>query len=593
MAATVLDVSGRPRSPLAAALRLGLGPVMFASLFSLVSNLLYLALPIYTNQVYGRVLTSQSMSTLVVLTVAAVFVFLVSGIIDHYRDQILSAFGVVFDQQVASRTFAALFDAVVRRQGTHAQALRDLDIVRQTLAAGLGTVFDLPWMPVFLIILVVIDPWIGTVTLLGGIVLVVLAILQERSTHQPLKKANEASIKSYNFTDTALRNGEIVRALGMLPTLGGQWARLRHTSLSATTDAVETGGRYTGAIKLVRMIIQILTIAVGAWLVAERRIPGGMLFANMILASRALAPIERVVGTWRSLFDAIQAYKRLDVILQNYEPPVPTTQLPKPKGNVSVEQVNFAPSRAMGLVLLNLSFQIHPGEILGVIGPSGAGKSTLARLLVGIWKPNSGIVRLDGADVYTWDREDFGKHVAYLPQDTELFSGTVRDNIARFREDATDAEVVAAAMTAGAHDMILRLPDGYETQLGERGSVLSAGQRQRVGLARTIFGSPSFIVLDEPNANLDAEGEHALMRAIAILKGRGAAIVLISHKPQAFQHADKILLLRNGQVAEYGERDAILQKLFGQAQAAQAAKAAHAQGQAPEPPKPAIEEAKS
>jgi PrtD family type I secretion system ABC transporter len=317
------------------------------------------------------------------------------------------------------------------------------------------------------------------------------------------------------------------------------------------------------------MFIQILIIAVGAWLVVERTIPSGLLFANMILASRALAPLERIVGSWKSLIEAYAAYKRLDRILLEYEPPTPVTQLPVPKGMLAVEAVSFAPAGASALVLTNLNFRIDPGSFIGIIGPSGAGKSSLARLMCGIWKPNTGTVRLDGADVYSWDREDFGRHVSYQPQDTELFAGTVRDNIARFLPDATDAQVVGAAQMADAHELILRLPKGYETELGEGGAVLSAGQRQRVGLARTLFGEPKLIILDEPNANLDPDGEAALLAALRRVKERGATIVLISHKPSTFALADKILLLINGQIADYGPRDEVMARFAPKPQKAQ------------------------
>jgi len=549
-------------SPLARALRLGLAPIGFAALFSLISNMLYLALPIYTNQIYSRVITSQSGSTLIVLSIGCAFVFIISGIIDHYRAMVLSGFGVVFDQQLASRTFAALFDAVVRRQGTRAQALRDLDQVRAAIGGhAINVLFDLPWMPVFMVILFVIDPTIGVVTLLGGVALVILAFLQDRATHSALQEANSAAIASYSFTDAALRNGEVVRALGMLPTLGRQWARNRYISVAAGSKAAQSGGFYAGAIRFVRMLIQILIIAVGAWLVVERTIPSALLFANMILASRALAPIERMVGSWKALIEAHEAYKRLDAMLLGYEPPVPVTKLPVPTGVITVESLGFAPAGAAALVLTNLNFKIEAGDFVGMVGPSGAGKSTLARLMAGIWAPGAGKVRLDGADVYSWDREDFGRHVGYQPQDTELFAGTVRDNIARFLPDATDEQVVAAAQLADAHALILRLPKGYETELGEGGTVLSAGQRQRVGLARTLFGEPKVIILDEPNANLDAEGEAALMATLERAKKRGTTIVLISHKPSIFSLADKILVLINGQVNDYGPRDEVLGRL--------------------------------
>ena len=558
--------SGKPgdREPsiLARALATGKTPLLFAGLFSLVSNMLYLALPIYTNQIYTRVITSQSLATLVVLTLGAAFVFLVSSIIDHFRDQVLVGFGEVFDQQVASHVFSALFDAVVRRHSTRAQALRDLDVVRQTIGGpAIGALFDLPWMPVFMLILFTVDPWIGATTLIGGVILVVLAVLQDRATHAALKTSSKAAIKSYSFTDAALRNGEVVRALGMLPRLGSQWAGFRGEALRAGSVASERGSVYGTAIRYVRLLIQIMVIAVGAMLVVRRDITSGLLFANMILAARALAPVERIVGSWKGLFEATQAYRRLETALADFEPPVPTTQLPVPSGRVSVEDVTFAPAGAAAAVLLAVSFRIEPGELVGIIGPSGAGKSSLARLLVGIWKPNSGSVRLDGADVYSWDREDFGRHVAYQPQDTELFAGTVRDNIARFRADVADEDVVRAAVTAGAHELILRLPAGYDTQLGEAGAILSAGQRQRVGLARTLFGDPKLVVLDEPNANLDAEGEQALLAALAALKRDGATVILISHKPSAFAHADKLIVLNGGRMTMFGPRDEVLARL--------------------------------
>ena len=547
------------------ALAMGKTPFLFAALFSLASNLLYLALPIYTNQIYSRVLTSHSGATLIVLTVGAAFVFLISGVLDHFRAQVLINFGVAFDRKLASSTFAALFDLVVRRRGgSHAQALRDLDLVRSLISGnGTAVLFDVPWIPVFLGILFVIDPWIGVLTLVGGVILLVLAYLQDRATHGALKEQSAASIKSYSFTDAALRNAEIVRALGMLPMLGAAWAQYRHIALNMGVVANDRSSFYAGAIRFVRMLIQIAIIALGAWLIIQGDIASGLLFANMILSARALAPIDRIMGSWKQLVEGAQAYRRLQTVLDEFEPPVPATQLPTPKGRLTFENVSFAPQGAASLVLVNISFLIQPGEMIGVIGPSGAGKSTLLRLMCGIWKPNSGTVRLDGADVYSWERADFGRNVAYQPQDTELFAGTVRNNICRFAASANDADIVAAAQAAGAHELILRLPKGYDTELSESGVVLSAGQRQRVGLARTLYGEPKVIVLDEPNANLDAEGEAALLKAIAGAKTRGATVVMVSHKPSIFGSADKLMVLRGGQIAQYGPREEVLRALQG------------------------------
>lgn len=545
------------------ALAKGKTSFMFAALFSLASNLLYLALPIYTNQVFSRVLMSHSESTLYVLTFGALFVFLISGLLDHYRAEILSNFSIAFDRSLASPTFAALFDMVVRRMGgSHGQALRDLDSVRQAIAGpAVSILFDLPWVPLFLGLLFLVDPWIGTLTLVGGLVLVLLAWMQDRATHSALKEASAAAIKSYSFTDAALRNAEVVRALGMLPTLGAAWSHFRLASMQMGIIANQRGSFYSNAIRFVRMFVQIATVAVGAWLVIEGKIPAGLLFANMILASRALAPFERIVSSWKMLFEASQAYRRLEKVLSDFEPPVPATQLPTPTGRIAFEGVSFAPVGAPALILAGATFLIQPGEMVGVIGPSGAGKSTLLRLMVGIWKPNQGTVRLDGADVYSWERADFGRHVAYQPQDTELFAGTVRNNICRFAVDADDADIVRAAQLAGAHDLILRLPKGYETELGDGGSVLSAGQRQRVGLARTLFGDPKLVVLDEPNANLDTDGEAALTEAIKGLKERGTTIVMVSHKPSALALADKLMLVRGGRIERFGPREEMLRAM--------------------------------
>ncbi len=534
-----------------------------AFLFSLVSNLMYLALPLFTYQVYGRVMLSQSQATLWMLTLVTLFAFAISGVVDDLRARILINYGVALDQRVSGRVFASLFDAAVRGEpGARAQALRDLDQFRQTFTGiGAAAVFDVPWIPVFLITLFIIDPLVGVVTLMGALALIGLAIMQTRAMGPAMKEANDAAIKSYGFTDAALRNGEVVRAMGMLPTLGNAWARHRAVTIERGAAAAEYSNGYTDLIKFVRMGIQVLIIALGAYLILKGKIHTGMLFANMILASRALQPIEKIVGGWEPLNNMVSAHERLQNLLVKAEPPPPGTQLPRPTGKLSVEGVNFAPPGANKLVLSGIQLAIEPGEVLGVIGPSGAGKSTLARLLMGIWKPLQGVVRLDGADVFSWERAHFGRHVGYLPQDTELFAGTVRDNIARFRSDVTDEEVVEAARLAGVHDLILRLPKGYDTEVGEGGVVLSAGQRQRVGLARAMLGNPAFVVLDEPNASLDAEGEDALMRAIEALKAGGCTVVIISHKPAIFRSADKMLVLRDGRVELFGPRDQVMSRL--------------------------------
>lgn len=545
------------------ALRRGRSAIGYAALFSLVSNLLYLALPIYTNQIYGRVLSSGSLPTLLVLTTGTICVFAVSSTLDALRARVMGNFGEVLDRQVSGHIFAALFDGVVRREAAAgAQALRDLDSFRQTVSGpSVGVLFDLPWIPIYMIILFMIDPVVGGVTMTGGLILVLLAFAQDRATRPLTRAANNSAIKSYSFTEAGLRNSEVVRAMGMLGFIGRQWARFRGDTLSQTATASRQAEFWGGMIKFVRMVIQVLIIAIGADLIIRHEIGAGMLFANMILSGRALAPIDRVVSSWASLVSAGQSYERLNTLLADYTPTLAGTSLPRPKGLLTVESVNYGVPGGGRLLLAGVSFTLQPGEFLGIVGPSGAGKSTLARLLVGIHEPLNGAVRLDGSDVFGWSREDFGRHVGYLPQDTELFAGTVRDNIARFMSDVTDEEVIAAAQAASVHDLIVRMPKGYDTELGSGGVVLSAGQRQRVGLARAMLRNPAFIVLDEPNANLDAQGEEALLAALRTMKSRNETVVVVSHKPSMLQSADKLLVLREGRVDLFGPRAAVMERL--------------------------------
>ena len=539
-------------------------PFAVAAAFSFFSNLMYLALPLYTYQVYGRVLVSQSIPTLIVLTAITLFCFAVSSAIDDYRARILINYGVLLDQRVSGKVFSALFDASVRGDpSARTQALRDLDQFRQTLTGAAAAVFfDLPWMPVFIFVLYIISPAVGILATVGGLVLLALALLQERTIRPVMRDASDGQLRSYAFTDAALRNGEVVRAMGMLPTLGASWAGHRAVAIERGAAASEISNTYTDIIKAVRQGIQVLIIAIGAYLILKGQIHQGMLFANMILASRALQPIEKIVGAWDPLNNMVRAHGRLMQLLSKAEPSAAATTLPRPTGRLTVEALNFAPPGAAKLLLGNINFSVEGGETLGVIGPSGAGKSTLARLLVGIWRPINGVVRLDGADVFTWDRADFGRYIGYLPQDTELFAGSIRDNIARFRTDISDAEVISAAQLAGVHELILRLPKGYETDVGDGGHTLSAGQRQRVGLARAMLGNPAFVVLDEPNASLDAEGEEALLKAIDAMKANGATVVIISHKPSVFRAADKMLVLREGRIELFGPRDQVMNRLM-------------------------------
>ncbi len=561
-------LSNQPNNVLTRALADAKHPFAVAASFSFFSNLLYLALPLYTYQVYGRVMVSQNVATLIVLSAITLFVFAVSSVIDDFRARILINYGVLLDQRVSGKLFGALFDASLRGEtNARSQALRDLDTFRQTLTGQAAAVFfDVPWMPVFIIVLYIIDPAVGILATVGALTLLGLALWQSAMLRPVMKEASDGQLRSYAFTEAAIRNGEVVRAMGMLPTLGASWAGHRAVAIERGAAASEISNMFTDIIKAVRMGIQVLIIAVGAYLIIKGKVHQGILFANMILAARALQPIEKIVAAWDPLMNMVRAHGRIMELLARAEPSNQATALPRPKGRLLVEGVNFAPPGATRMLLTNINFEVKAGDVLGIIGPSGAGKSTLARLMVGIWRPNNGVVRLDGANVFTWDRADFGRHIGYLPQDTELFAGTVRDNIARFRTDVSDQEVVNAAQLAGVHELVLKLPKGYETEVGEGGHTLSAGQRQRVGLARAMLANPAYVVLDEPNASLDAEGEDALLNAIDALKSAGATVVIISHKPSIFRAADKILVLRDGRVDLYGPRDQVMSRMVKPAQ---------------------------
>ncbi|CAN1486186.1 ArpD ABC-type protease/lipase transport system, ATPase and permease components [Caulobacteraceae bacterium] len=569
--------NSKKQSLLELTLRLGRPAIVSAAIFSLGVNILFLSLPLYTIQVYSRVLSSGSLQTLFVITIIAIFAFIVSEFLDFLQSRILAGFGTMLDQRVSGHIFAALFDGIVRRDAqAGAQALRDLDSFRQTITGpSIAVLFDVPWTPVYIIILLIIDPIIGMVCIIGALILLGLAFLQDRLARPLILEANKEAVKGYSFTEAALRNAEVVRGMGMLGAIGEQWAKYRKNGMQYGTDASEVADRFGGAIKFFRSVIQVMIIGVGAVLILDNQISSGLLFANMILSSRALAPIDRIVSTWPTFVAAGNSFQRLNELLENYTPAQMATDLPRPAGKLTVEGLNYLLPESGRLLLTNINFALEPGEFLGIIGPSGAGKSTLARLLLGIHQPLNGAVRLDGSNVFGWSRSHFGRYIGYLPQDTELFAGTVRENIARFQIDVTDEEVIDAAKKANAHELIVRLPNGYDTELGSGGAVLSVGQRQRVGLARAMLRSPALVILDEPNANLDGEGEQALLMALREMKKAKQTVVVVSHKPSMLQDADKLLLLRDGKIELFGPRQAVLDRIQ--------------QIQAPKPPIPATE----
>lgn len=540
--------------------------------FSAISNLLMLVPSLYMLQVYDRVLASRNELTLLMLTVIMLAAYIAMSALDLVRSFVLVRVGARFDMELNKRIYSAAFEQNLKRVGGNAgQALQDLTNIRQFLTGNaLFAFFDAPWFPVYLIVIFVFEPTLGLFALGGTVVLIILAYINEVVSRKPLAEANTMAIASSNLATNNLRNAEVIESMGMLPNLMGRWFKLHGKFLSLQAEASEKAGTVGAITKFVQVSIQSLVLGLGALLVLENKITPGMMIAASILIGRALAPVQQVIGVWKSWSGTRSAYERLTGLLENNPARPAGMPLPKPLGQLSIEGVSAAPPGNTVPVLKNLTFALQPGEVLGVIGPSGAGKSTLARLLVGVWPAMMGKVRLDGADMFQWNKAELGPHIGYLPQDIELFAGTVSENIARFGN--IDPElVVQAAKRAGVHDMILHLPQGYDTMLGDGGGGLSGGQRQRLGLARTMYGDPSLIVLDEPNSNLDEVGEAALVQAINDLRQRGKTIVLITHRTSIIGITTRLLLLRDGALEMFGPTHLVLEKLQENAQRAQLA----------------------
>lgn len=530
--------------------------------FSGVINLLMLTPAVYMLQVYDRALVSSNVTTLLMLTLLVVGLYVLLGMLEMVRSSVLIRVGNRLDMMLNQRVFTASFERNLRRAGGNpSQALQDLSQVRQFLTGnGLFAFFDAPWTPIYLVVISLVHPLLGVITLVGSLLLVGLAWLTETSTRKPLAEANQAAMASAAYANNNLRNAEVIEAMGMLPAIRQRWFGNHLRILELQSLASDRAAWITGLTRFVRITLQSLILGAGALLAIQGEITPGMMIACSILGGRALAPVEQVIATWKQLLSSRAAWARLSALLQDFPARKESMPLPKPTGILAVEGA-FANAPGTNLPILRaITFNLSPGEALGVIGPSASGKSTLARLLVGIWPAQAGKVRLDGADVFQWNKEELGPWLGYLPQDVELFEGTIAENIARFGEVDGDA-VIQAARQAGVHEMILRLPQGYDTRLSADGGSLSGGQKQRVALARALYGDPSLIVLDEPNSSLDDVGEAALIQALSELKRRGKTLVLISHRPTVLNIVDKILLLREGTVHMFGSRDEVFAAL--------------------------------
>jgi ATP-binding cassette, subfamily C, type I secretion system permease/ATPase len=530
-------------------------------IFSLAINLLYLASPLYMLQVYDRVISSSSVVTLVMLTIALLIAFSALAGLDVVRASVLTRASIRLDRLLAGRVVTAILDSPAALGGARSQFLRDFDTFRQFITGmGIHALFDLPWAPLYILVIFMLSPLLGGFALTCAVLLVFLALINERIVRPPMSESNEAANRNYSFTEMSLRNAEVVQAMGMTEGLLRRWGRDRVKMISRQVQASDRAAIMSSMIRFFRLSMQSLILGLGAFLVIERQITVGAMFATSILLGRALQPIEQIVGSWRNLISAREAYRRIRELLMANPLRAERLELPRPKGHISVEGLTYAPPRSNKPILKSVSFRIEPGEVIGIIGPSGAGKSTLVRNIVGVLRPNAGTVRLDGADIATWPRASLGQYIGYLPQDVELFADSVAANVSRFQQSRGE-NVVRAAQTAGVHDMILRLSDGYETQVGDGGATLSGGYRQRIGLARSVFGNPSVVVLDEPSSNLDAEGEAALSECILKLKQNKVTVILVSHRPSTVAVVDKILLLIDGVVEAYGPRAEILARL--------------------------------
>ncbi len=533
--------------------------------FSLVINLLMLVAPIYMIQVYDRVLTSGKTETLLMLTLMAFVALLVMAALDAMRSTLTTRIGGWFNQELGPVFLSSGVRARLAGSRNGAQPLRDLNQVGSFISTqGMLAFFDAPWVPIFILVIFMLHPLLGLVAIITAVILLILSYINDLASRKPGHAVNAASFEAIQLAETTIRRGEEVQAMGFLNNLVGRWAAYNRSAVHALNRLGEANGMIVAMTKFVRSFAQIAILGVGAWLVLLHEVTPGTMIAASIMLGRALAPVEMALGTWRNFTTTRLAYDRLRSHLDEYPVPKDRMKLPRPTGHISVRDLHFTAPGSGVQILHKISFDLSPGEAVAVIGPSGTGKSTLCRLLLGLSKPDSGTIRLDGNSIGNWDSHQLGAHIGYLPQEVELFSGTVGENIARMAK-MDETRVIEAAMLSNANELIQNLPDGYDTMVGEGGLRLSGGQRQRIGLARAVYGEPRLIVLDEPNANLDQAGEQALSDAIEKLKGIGATLVIVGHRPSTLAQANRIILVQEGTISLEGPRDEVLEKLSRQA----------------------------
>jgi PrtD family type I secretion system ABC transporter len=553
------------RSELGDAVRACRSAFVGVGVMSCIINLLYLTGSIFMLEVYDRVLPSRSVPTLVGLIVLASGLYIGQGILDLIRGRILGRIGTSLDEALNAR----VFDTVVRLpllvggRNEGLQPLRDLDNVRAFLGTmGPGAFFDLPWLPLYLAICFAFHVLIGLTALIGAIILVSLTLVTEYMSRQPAREAMGLAARRNDLAAATRRNAEVMVAMGMTGRLTQRWGEANEKYLAGNQRASDVAGGLGAIAKVLRMMLQSAVLAVGAYLVIHQEATAGIIIAGSILSARALAPVDLAIAHWKAFVAARQSWERLNRLLEQMPVRPTPTLLQNPMSRLSVEGVAIAPPGDQKVIVQDVTFELTAGNGLGIIGPSGSGKSSLVRALVGVWQPSRGKVRLDGAALDQWSSDVLGRHIGYLPQDVELFGGTVAQNICRFDSEAKSDAIIAAAKEAGVHDMIIKMRDGYNTQVGEQGAALSAGQAQRVALARALHGDPFLIVLDEPNSNLDTEGDEALTRAVRGARERGAIVVVVAHRPIGIEAVEKILVLKDGRMQAFGPKEQVLAQVL-------------------------------
>lgn len=550
-----------PRSELGSALRACRAAFIGVGVMSMVINVLYLTGSFFMLEVYDRVLPSRSIPTLVGLIILAGGLYVVQGVLDLIRNRILVRIGSTLDEMVSQR----VYDVVVRlpliagNRGEGLQPLRDLDNIRSFLSGmGPGALFDLPWLPLYLAICFAFHPLIGITALIGAVLLIILTVLTEYLSHEPMKRTAGLAMRRQEIALGSRRNAEVLVAMGMAGRVGRHWDESNRSYLANNQRASDVAGGLGSIAKVMRMTLQSAVLGVGAYLVINQQATAGIIIAGSILSARALAPVDLAIAHWKGFVAARQSWRRLNGLLGKMPEQAAPTLLEPPHAKLSVEALTIAPPGDQRVVVHDVTFTVEAGQGVGVIGPSGSGKSSLVRALVGVWHPARGKVRLDGAALDQWSSEVLGRHIGYLPQDVELFAGTIAQNISRFEDNPDSETIIAAAREAGVHDLIITMKEGYDTQIGDQGSVLSAGQAQRVALARALYGNPFLLVLDEPNSNLDSDGDIALNRAVASVRARGGIVVVVAHRPVGIESVDLVLVLKEGRAQAFGPKEAIL-----------------------------------